>query len=95
MLPCRLHVLGQPAQPLLPEHPILRDPCVDVAEGVSTKSADALSAVLPFRHEARLTQDAEVFGNRRATDGKLARDISNTSFAASQPIQDRATRWIC
>jgi len=77
-----------------PEGAILRDPGIDGAEGFGIELVDTVASGAVLANQMRAAEQAQMFGDGRAGDGKSAGDLSGGLAAAAQQIEHRAASGI-
>jgi hypothetical protein len=75
-------------EPRSPEHPVTREPAIDVRKRSWIQRVDPRLALAPFAYQPRLTQDAKMPGDRRPADRKTRGELAGCQILAAQGIED-------
>src|SRR5258706_16330427 len=78
------------AKLMLPHVAVVREPVVHVLERLGIELVESVAANLDLADELRLAQDAQVPGDRRTADRKIAGDAADGLAALPQERQDGA-----
>src|SRR6266571_37356 len=78
------------AELMLPHVAVVREPVVHVLERLGVELVESFAADLDLGDELRLAQDAQVPGDRRTADRKIAGDAPDGLTTLPQERQDGA-----
>src|SRR5258706_12503512 len=78
------------AKLMLPHVAVVREPVVHVLERLGVDLVESVAADLDLGDELRLAQDAQVLGDRRTADRKIAGDAADGLATLPQGRQDGA-----
>ncbi len=81
-------MLFQVVEPRLPELPIWLQPLLDGAQRLGADSVEAALGVGSDFHEARLSQNAQMLGDRRLADRQLGYEVTHRPLRYPQQVQD-------
>jgi len=75
-------------EPRSPEHPVTREPAIDVRKRSWIQRVDPRLALARLAHQPRLPQDAEMPGDRRPADRKARGEFAGCQLLAAQGVED-------
>src|SRR5262249_34984572 len=81
---------SQTVQACFPQLAVLRQPLVELAEGVRPERVEPPLSLRPHRNEACFVQDAKMPGNTGLMDASLLDDVVHLPLAVAQRFDDAA-----
>lgn len=83
-------MLFQAEQVEAPEAAVLIQPTIEFPQGLGIEPVNAIAAFANFRHQARVIEYAQMFGDGRTADVKAAGDFVDRLSATSQAVENGA-----
>jgi len=76
----------QPIEPFAPERSVLLGPAVDVVQGRSLETVDALETICTPPHQPGAVQNLEMLGHCRVRQSDFGHEIADWALAGSQHV---------